>query len=337
MSHITKVSRVARQGIPQVVSRAAIRTSLIVVATMAIMSPLASADDRGRGRDHAASTQSASGTRSAPAGAPARGQAAQAQPRAQAVTPPPPARSQAAQVQPRLQTITPPPSVNSDAVAPRAVPRNEAAQVQTRAQAVTPPPTVNRDAVAVPRAVPRTEGQAAPRNNGPSAPPVVHPDAGRQWQSGTARYAARPNYSAHYYGRPYYARPYYPRPYAFRPHWQLGFGIYVGYPVVYGYAYPVPVPVYGYGAPVEPVVVGPGSTSYGGVSLEFTPGEAAVFVDGTYAGTVADFDGTRQPLNLTAGTHHIELQADGYEPLSFDVTAQSGQLIPYRGDMLAAR
>jgi len=307
MSHITKIaSRVACQSTALVVSRAAIKTSLIVVATVAMMSPLASADDRGRGRDHAAGTQSASGTRSASAGAPAQSQAAQAQPRAQAVTPPPTVRSQAAQVQPRMQVVT-------------------------------PQPTVNGGAVAVPRAVPRSEVQAAPRSNGPSAPPVVHSDAGRQWQSGTAHYAARPNYSAHYYGRPYYARPYYPRPYAFRPHWQLGFGIYVGYPVVYGYAYPVPVPVYGYGAPVEPVVVGPGSTSYGGVSLEFTPAEAAVFVDGTYAGTVADFDGTRQPLNLTAGTHHIELQADGYEPLSFDVTAQSGQLIPYRGDMLAAR
>jgi hypothetical protein len=126
------------------------------------------------------------------------------------------------------------------------------------------------------------------------------------------------------------------RPYVFRPRFRLDFGIFVGYPFAYSYAYPYPypVPVYGYGAPVEPVVVGPGSSYYGAISLEFTPPDASVFVDGNYAGIVEDFDGTRQPLNLAAGLHRIDLQAPGFEPLTFDVTVEPGQVVPYRGDMV---
>jgi hypothetical protein len=122
------------------------------------------------------------------------------------------------------------------------------------------------------------------------------------------------------------------RPYAFRPRFNIGFGIRVGYPVA-AYAYPYPVPVYGYAAPSAPVVVGPGSTVYGGVSLEMTPDDAAVYVDGAYAGVVRDFDGTSQPLTLATGTHRIEVQEEGYRPLEFDVMVQAGQVIPYQGQL----
>ena len=77
--------------------------------------------------------------------------------------------------------------------------------------------------------------------------------------------------------------------------------------------------------------VTPGSTAYGGVALEITPSDADVFVDGEYAGRVEDFDGTTQPLTLTPGTHRIEVQAQGYEPMTVDVGIQAGQIIPYRG------
>ena len=95
----------------------------------------------------------------------------------------------------------------------------------------------------------------------------------------------------------------------------------------------LPVPVYGYAAPVAPVVVGPGSRLYGGVSLEISPSDAAVYVDGVYAGTVADFDGTDRPLTLTAGPHRVELDAPGYNRMVIDVNAVAGEVIPYRGDM----
>jgi hypothetical protein len=119
----------------------------------------------------------------------------------------------------------------------------------------------------------------------------------------------------------------------FRPRLSIGFGIFAGYPVPYTYSYPYPIAVYGYRAPVAPVVVGPGSPYYGGVALEITPIDGEVFVDGSYAGYVGDFDGTRQPLTLTAGTHRVEVQAPGYEPLVVDVMVQPGQVIPYRGDL----
>jgi hypothetical protein len=80
-------------------------------------------------------------------------------------------------------------------------------------------------------------------------------------------------------------------------------------------------------------MITPGGSSYGGVALEVTPYDADVFVDGQYAGHVEDFDGTTQPLTLTAGTHRIEVQAAGFEPMVVDVGVQPGQVIPYRGDL----
>jgi len=76
-----------------------------------------------------------------------------------------------------------------------------------------------------------------------------------------------------------------------------------------------------------------GAPLYGGVALEISPYDADVYVDGNYAGKVADFDGTVQPLTVIPGTHRIEVQAPGYAPLIFDVTVEGGQVVPYRGDL----
>ena len=142
-----------------------------------------------------------------------------------------------------------------------------------------------------------------------------------------------PYYAHPSYGHSYYARPYYVRPYEFRPHVRIAFGIFAGYPVPYAYAYPYPVPVYGYAAPRGPVMVGPGSMTYGGVSLEMSPGNAAVYVDGQYAGLVQEFDGTRATLTLVNGRHHIDVNAPGYAPMGFEVDVYPGQIVPIRGDL----
>jgi hypothetical protein len=141
-----------------------------------------------------------------------------------------------------------------------------------------------------------------------------------------------PRYSPGYAPRVYAPRSYY-RPYVFRPRFSIGFGIYSGYPVPYTYSYPYPIEVYGYGAPRSEVMITPGTSAYGGVALEITPPDADVWVDGEYAGKVQDFDGTTQPLTLTPGTHRVEVQAQGYEPMTVDVGIQAGQVIPYRGDL----
>jgi hypothetical protein len=171
-------------------------------------------------------------------------------------------------------------------------------------------------------------------------------EAGRAVPRGNV-YAPRyePRYSPRYSPRTYSPRAYSPRgygyygsrsyyrPYTFRPRFSIGFGIFAGYPVPYTYSYPYPIVVYGYRAPRERVIVTPGSPYYGGVALEMTPYDADVFVDGEYAGHVEDFDGTTQPLTLSAGMHEIEVQAQGYEPMRVNVEIQPGQVIPYRGDL----
>jgi hypothetical protein len=141
-----------------------------------------------------------------------------------------------------------------------------------------------------------------------------------------------PHYSPGVYAPRVYAPHTYYRPYVFRPRVSIGFGIYAGYPVPYTYSYPYPVEVYGYGAPRE-VVINAGASAYGGVALDITPPDADVWVDGQYAGKVQDFDGTTQPLTLTPGTHQIQVQAPGYQPMTVDVGIQAGQVVPYRGDL----
>jgi hypothetical protein len=108
-----------------------------------------------------------------------------------------------------------------------------------------------------------------------------------------------------------YVRPYpYPYPYA--------------YP--YPYPYPYPAPAYGY----------PAGSPYGGVRLEVLPRHAEVIVDGYYAGTVDDFDGSFQRLELEDGAHKIEIRAPGFQPAAFDVNVLAGQTVKYRGDLIPA-
>ena len=108
----------------------------------------------------------------------------------------------------------------------------------------------------------------------------------------------------------------------------LGFGGYYG-----GY--------YGY---YDPWIDGGGYGGYYGqpyttsgyddgmLRLKMKPREGVVYVDGFFAGRVDDFDGVFQRLHIEPGAHHIEITADGYEPLELDVQIQRGRLITYSGD-----
>ena len=205
-----------------------------------------------------------------------------------------------------------------------AAPRAESRQETPRAQAARP--------VETPRAQPPRQAET-PRVDSRANVSRQY-DGRRNEEVGRAvpRSSYSPRYTPRYAPRVYGPRSYY-RPYLFRPRFSIGFGIYAGYPVPYAYSYPYPIEVYGYGAPRTEVMVNPGSSAYGGVALEITPADADVFVDGEYAGKVQDFDGTTQPLTLTPGTHKIEVQAPGYEPMIVDVGVQPGQVIPYRGDL----
>jgi hypothetical protein len=214
--------------------------------------------------------------------------------------------------------------------AEQARPRQEAPRVQAPVQAPSvevAPRADTRGNEVVGRAVPRT----SPSYNDRQRYERERNDG--RYYGRNDRYYGRDNRYYNYAPRYYAPHAYIARPYVFRPHLSIGFGIFAGYPVPYAWRYSAPVYVYGYRAPRAPVYIAPGAPLYGGVALEISPYDADVYVDGNYAGKVADFDGTVQPLTVIPGTHRIEVQAPGYAPLIFDVTVDGGQVVPYRGDL----
>jgi hypothetical protein len=74
------------------------------------------------------------------------------------------------------------------------------------------------------------------------------------------------------------------------------------------------------------------------VKLEVKPKEAAVYVDGYYAGIVDDFDGMFQRLHVAPGEHEIELYLEGYRPVKQKVylSADNTFKIKYTMEKLAA-
>jgi hypothetical protein len=165
----------------------------------------------------------------------------------------------------------------------------------------------------------------------------------------------RPHYQPNYRGNSYY-RPYYPPAhrlryahpyYSFRPQFRLSFGFWVGYPVIYPYyvapyayaaPYVYPYSSYSYSVGTAPYAVQAAPSpstpiAPGGLSFEIRPAGAEVYVDGEYYGTVDQFSPTEPPLWLAPGRHRIEIRYPGYETVAFDVDVQSGQVIPYQGDL----
>jgi hypothetical protein len=137
--------------------------------------------------------------------------------------------------------------------------------------------------------------------------------------------------------RPYYfSRPYY----GFRPHLHIGFGVWLGAPVPYPWAYfgtyrPRVYGFYGqeyYGRTY--VGVAPGVQQYGGLSFDIQPSDADLFVDGEYVGPVGTFTPYGEPLTLWPGVHRIAIVRDGFRTMEWEVAIQPGQVVPYRG-MLA--
>lgn len=184
---------------------------------------------------------------------------------------------------------------------------------------------------AVPRAGGPPVGRVQPRVVGPpiaAGAPYRH--YGPQVRTGV--YFGYPGYG---YGYPGYGYP------AF----SLGFGY--GYPAYgwgylgYGWGYPAygwghpgygyGYPGYGYGYPgyFAPV---PGRP-YGGVRIDLPQRGAQVSVGGYFVGTVDDFDGAFQQLNLEPGAHRIEIQAPEFEPIAFEIKLEPGQTITYRASM----
>lgn len=112
-----------------------------------------------------------------------------------------------------------------------------------------------------------------------------------------------------YLGRPYHVQPFYGGYYA--PYY--GSYLYGPYFTPYGY----------HRDPYE--------TS--GVRLKVKPNDARVLVDGYYAGTVDDFDGTFQQLDLQPGRHEIALKREGYRTYRFRFYAVPGRTVKVSHEM----
>jgi hypothetical protein len=72
---------------------------------------------------------------------------------------------------------------------------------------------------------------------------------------------------------------------------------------------------------------------YGDLRLKVSPRDAAVYVDGYYAGIVDDFDGFFQRLTLEAGPHEIEIDAPGLGSQVFDVYVDPERTIDLHADL----
>ena len=112
----------------------------------------------------------------------------------------------------------------------------------------------------------------------------------------------------------------------------LGVGAYA-YPYGFGYSR------YGYSYPgyyrYSPGYYGGGYARIGHARLRIlgAPRDAAIYVDGYYAGVVDDFDGRLQHLELIPGPHRIDIRAPGFAPIAFDINAIDGRTITYRAQM----
>ena len=151
------------------------------------------------------------------------------------------------------------------------------------------------------------------------------------------------------------------RSHQFRPRFNTGFGVVVGYPVIYPYAYPYDPFSPSYGTSYSPAPPAPntysnvdslvsaghvaaasalpssiaceGAAPCGGMSFDIAPGNAQVFVDGSFAGVVDDFDENSAPLLLSPGGHYVEIRLAGYRTATFDVTIVPGEVTPYQGTL----
>jgi hypothetical protein len=124
----------------------------------------------------------------------------------------------------------------------------------------------------------------------------------------------------------------------YRP-WYTSFGFGFGYgPGFYRPWYPY------WGAPYYPYYSGWYAPYYYGgyyggyyydssVRTQVNPRETEVFVDGYYAGTVNDFDGTFQRLHLEPGEHDLELFLGGHRSFQQKVYLQPGRTFNVRHTM----
>ena len=71
----------------------------------------------------------------------------------------------------------------------------------------------------------------------------------------------------------------------------------------------------------------------GSLRLKVRPSNAQVYIDGYFVGVIDSYDGAFQRLSVEAGAHKVELRAEGFEPVQFDVMVIPGETITYKGEL----
>ena len=69
------------------------------------------------------------------------------------------------------------------------------------------------------------------------------------------------------------------------------------------------------------------------VKLSVEPGRAAVFVDGVFAGHVAEFDGIGRALLVAPGQRKITISLTGYQTFDTDVTLVANQKFKIKSEL----
>ncbi len=120
-----------------------------------------------------------------------------------------------------------------------------------------------------------------------------------------------PSFGAGYYGYGFYGYPY---------------GFY-GYPYAYG-PYRRPGQEGGLN-PTQARLMGVGA-----IDMRVKPGKAEVWVDGTFLGSVRDFDGSPSYLWLKEGAHRITLYRGGFQTYEEEVMITPGAVIKLKLKLL---
>jgi PEGA domain len=196
---------------------------------------------------------------------------------------------------------------------------------------------------------PGPQGGQGGHGGNPSGGPGRYPSGGHGGYNGGYNGGYRGGYG---YYRPAYYRPYYSyyRPY-YNPYFYNGFysSFYFGlgwYPYYasfgYGYRYPYYgayygaygypyAPAYGYAYPQYPYPYpGYGYTAWSSARLEVKPRDAQVYVDGNFVGSVDQFDGVFQRLDVPAGEHEITVYMPGYHSYSERTLFRPGEGYHYK-------
>jgi hypothetical protein len=157
------------------------------------------------------------------------------------------------------------------------------------------------------------------------------------WRPGVSR----PTYIIRSYS-PWYGYGYYDP-------WLYGYGRWSRYPYgvgigMFGYPYGFYDPYY------DPYGYGYGYGGYAGsygrrddddddraatgsIRVRANPRTARVYVDGALVGTVDDFDGFSDHLEIAPGTHQLEIRAEGYETYTTDISVRANRTITARAKL----